>query len=349
MHAHTMLPGDGTPFAEWMALPDELLLLKAQANAMVALQTGVTTIRDCGGRGTLMFRLREAIQAGITTGPRFVLCGRALTITGGHCHYFGGEADGPDEMRRAARQLLKEGADFIKIMASGGGTVGTYPQFRAFDVDELSAAIAEAHKFRKPASCHCTATESIPPALEAGTDHIEHCMFMNPDLSIRYDEAIGQQVAAARVAVTATIQVMAGVPAPVQERYDRGEASAEERQMVTRVRETTAHQIANIGLLHELGVPIVAGNDAGWRTTGFGDFYRELRYLTQAGLSPLEAIHAATGRAAEACRLGGVIGTVAAGAVADLLAVRGDPLGDLGVLKQPALVLQSGRVVVDRR
>src|SRR4051794_29323425 len=203
MHAHTVLPGDGTPFAEWMALPDELLLLQAQVNAMASLQAGVTTIRDCGGRGQLMFRLRDAIRLGIVPGPRFVLCGRALTITGGHCHYFGGEADGPDEMRRAARQLLKEGADFIKIMASGGGTVGTYSQYPAFDREELAAAIHEAHKIGKRASCHCIATESIPLALDAGTDHIEHCMFMSADTTIRYDSAIGDRLAAAGVYLSA--------------------------------------------------------------------------------------------------------------------------------------------------
>jgi imidazolonepropionase-like amidohydrolase len=181
MHAHTILPGDGTPFAEWMALPDELLLLQAGANALTALHSGVTTIRDCGGKGRLMFRLRDAIRAGIVPGPRFVLCGRPLTITGGHCRYFGGETDGAEGMRLASRQLLAEGADFIKIMACGGGTVGTYPQFPAYDLDELTAAIREAHKIGKPAACHCIATDSITLALDAGADHLEHCSFMAPD------------------------------------------------------------------------------------------------------------------------------------------------------------------------
>jgi imidazolonepropionase-like amidohydrolase len=349
MHAHTMLPGDGTPFAEWMALPDELLLLKAHANATVALHSGVTTIRDCGGRGQLMFRLRDAIRAGIVPGPRFVLCGRALTITGGHCHYFGGEADGPDEMRRAARQLLKEGADFIKIMASGGGTVGTYSQFPAFDSDELLAAIHEAHKIGKRASCHCIATESISLALDAGTDHIEHCMFMEPDTSVRYDEAIGRRLAETGVYLSATIQTLADVPSAVQDRYDGGVASPEETRLVTQTRKLKADQIAVFKALHDLGVPIVAGNDAGWRVTGFDDFYKELQHLAEAGMTPLEAIHAATGRAAEACQLASSIGTVAEGRVADLIAVGGDPVSDLGALKDPTLVLQNGNIVVDRR
>jgi imidazolonepropionase-like amidohydrolase len=324
MHTHTVLPGDGTPFAEWMELPDELLLLRAHRNVLTALETGVTTIRDCGGKGILTFRLREAIRKGIVPGPRLVLSGRALTITGGHCRYFGGEVDGPDEMRRAARQLLKEGADFIKIMASGGGTVGTYSQFPSFDIDEMHAAIHEAHKIGKRASCHCIATESITNAIEAGTDHIEHCSFMAPDTAQQYDERVAQRVADAGITVTPTLQVM------VEGRMAAG-------------------NLANVRHLHELGVPIVAGNDAGWLRTGFGDFYKELQLLVDAGLTPLEAIYAATGGAAKACQLAGITGTITTGCAADLLAVRGDPLSDLGVLAAPVLVIQSGRVIVDRR
>lgn len=349
MHAHATLPGNGTPLADWMERPDETLLLAAHVNTQTALHSGVTTIRDCGGRGKIMFGLREAIRAGVVPGPRLVLCGRALTITGGHCHYFGGEADGPDSMRRSARQLLKEGADFIKIMASGGGTVGTYSQFPAFDTGELRAAIHEAHKIRKRASCHCIATESVGLALDAGTDHIEHCMFMAPDTTIGYDEALGHRVAQAGVFVTATIQVLADLPPGAEERFDRGDAPSDETQLVQMTRQLTADHLTIIRALHDAGVLIVAGNDAGWRDTGFDDFYLELQYLAQAGLSPLEAIHAATGRAAEACQLGGVIGTVADGCVADLMAVRGDPLNGLDALKDPALVLQSGRIVADRR
>jgi imidazolonepropionase-like amidohydrolase len=107
--------------------------------------------------------------------------------------------------------------------------------------------------------------------------------------------------------------------------------------------------LANVRHLHEMGVPIVAGNDAGWMRTGFGDFYRELELLAQAGLTPLEAIHAATGRAAEVCQLAGITGPVATGCATDLLAVREDPLTDLKALATPDVVIQAGRIVVDRR
>lgn len=348
-HTHTILPGDGTPFAEWMALPDELLLLQAHANALTALHSGVTTIRDCGGKGTLMFRLRDAIRAGIVPGPRFILSGRALTITGGHCRYFGGEADGVEGMRLAARQMLKEGADFIKIMASGGGTVGTYSQFPSYEVEEMRAAIAEAHKIGKRASCHCIATESITRALDAGADHIEHCSFMAPDTTWQYDDGVAARVAQCGVFVTATLQVGLDSMVVMRERYAQGIATPEETRIVTLTPHRNDDSIANIRHLHDLGVPIVAGNDAGWRYTGFGDFYKELQLLARAGMTPLEAIHAATGRAAEACQLDGVAGTIATGCAADLLAVHGDPTTDLGLLHEPAMVIQAGDVIVDRR
>ncbi len=338
MHTHTMLPGDGTPFMDWMTLPDELLLLQAHANALTALHSGVTTLRDCGGKGSLMFRLRDAIRAGIVVGPRLVLCGRPLTITGGHCRPFGGETDGVEGMRHAARGLIKEGADFIKIMGSGGGTPGSYPDRPAYETEELRAAIVEAQKVGKVASCHCTAAEAVTRALDAGVDHIEHCYFTGPDAAWREDPLLARRVAESGVYVTATLQTMEDWM--LAERDRTGVAPARDRH---------AETILAMRRLHEAGVPLVAGNDAGWRDTGFDDFSRELELLAEVGLTPLEAIHAATGRAAAACQLSGVVGTLAAGCAADLLVVAGDPTGDLTTLRTPTLVLQGGNIVVDRR
>ncbi len=349
MHAHTVLPGDGTSFEAWMENPDEILLLKAYANARTALYSGVTTIRDCGGKDLLMFRLRDAISDGVVEGPRFVLCGYPLTITGGHCRYFGGESDGVDGMRYSAREVLKQGADFVKIMASGGGTVGTYSQFPAFEVDELRAAIDEAHKVRKPASCHTIATESIVRALDAGTDHIEHCSFMEPDTSWRFDESIARRVAEQGVYVTPTLQVAHDRLEALVGGNERGTLSPAEEIALEAAPRTHANGIANIRNLHELGVKLVAGNDAGWRHTGFDDFYLELQCMVEAGMTPIEAIHAATGRAAMAARIDSEVGTVELGKVADLLAIDGDPSTDLSTLSKPAMVLQAGHVLVDRR
>lgn len=349
MHAHTVLPGDGTSFEAWMEHPDEFLLLAAFANARTALHSGVTTIRDCGGKGDVMFRLRDAIRAGIVEGPRFVLSGYPLTITGGHCRYFGGETDGVDGMRKSAREVLKQGADFVKIMASGGGTVGTYSQFPSFEVEELRAAIDEAHKVRKPASCHTIATESIVRALDAGTDHIEHCSFMEPDTSWRFDESIARRVADQGVYVTPTLQVAHDRLEALVSGNERGTLSPAEEIALQSAPASRANGIANMRKLHELGVRLVAGNDAGWRHTGFDDFYLELMCMAEAGMTPAEAIHAATGRAAEACRIAATVGTVETGKVADMLVIDGDPSEDLSTLSRPIMIMQSGRIITDQR
>jgi imidazolonepropionase-like amidohydrolase len=285
-----------------------------------------------------MFRLRDAIRAGIVAGPRLVLCGRPLTITGGHCRPFGGETDGVEGMRLAARGLIKEGADFIKIMASGGGTPGTFPSRPAYETEELRAAIVEAQKFGKVASCHCTAAEAVTRALDAGVDHIEHCYFHGPDGAWREDPALAQRVADSGVYVTATLQTMEDWMLA-----DRARTGIEPD------RDRHAETIRSMRRLHEAGVPLVAGNDAGWRDTGFDDFSRELELLAEVGLSPLEAIHAATGRAAVACQLSGIVGTLEPGCAADLLVVAGDPTQDLTALRTPTLVLQGGNVIIDRR
>lgn len=345
MHAHLVLPGDGAPFAEWAVLPDEILLLTAAENARTALHHGVTTIRDCGGRGQLTFRLRDAIHRGIVPGPRLVLSGRPLTITGGHCHYFGGEVDGVDALRHAARQVLAEGADFVKLMAAGGGTLGTYPQYPSFETDELRAAISEAHKVGKPASCHCIATESIRRALEAGADHIEHCTFLMPDQGIVYDEELAAQLAFRQTYVTATLQVVIDESPVMQARFAAGADTAADREWRDGAQQRLAAQQATIGRLHEQGVPIVAGNDAGWRATGFDDFPREIELLIDSGIPPALALHAATGRAADACGLGHAVGRLQTGYVADLIAVQGDPLTNPSILQNPALVMQRGKVV----
>jgi imidazolonepropionase-like amidohydrolase len=149
--------------------------------------------------------------------------------------------------------------------------------------------------------------------------------------------------------VTPTIQTGADSLVKMKERHAQGIATPEEAQIVVTTPNRTADTIANARYLHELGVPLVAGNDAGWRYTRFDDLYRELVFLAEAGMSNLEAIHAATGRAAAACQLADRIGTLAEGRVADLLAVRDDPARDLAALREPAIVMQGGKVVVDRR
>ena len=126
-HVHLIGIGDGRAGDELVTLPDEVLTVQAAQNVRRHLYSGVTTVRDCGAKNRTTFALRQAVEMGILPSPRLVLAGRPVAIIGGHLSYFGIQATGEDECRAAVRQLIKEGADFIKITATGGSTRTSHP------------------------------------------------------------------------------------------------------------------------------------------------------------------------------------------------------------------------------
>ena len=150
---------------ELTLLADEILTVQAARNARASLYSGVTTIRENGPKNVTMFRLRDSINAGLTIGPRMVLCGRPVAIIGGHMGYFGGEVTGADQTRALTRQLIKEGADYIKITATGGSTRTSFPLKPSFTVEELEAVTEEAHKVGKLTATHCLSSEGIANSL----------------------------------------------------------------------------------------------------------------------------------------------------------------------------------------
>ena len=154
----------------------------------MALHAGITTMMDAGARNFVAHNLRQGINMGLVTGPRLFVAGRPLTITGGHFHFCNdNEADGVDQVIKRVRQFVKEDADFIKIMASGGGSAnigslgGPTASQVAFNGDEIQAAVNESHKLGRVTTAHCEAYESVRRAAEAGVDIICHCGFILPD------------------------------------------------------------------------------------------------------------------------------------------------------------------------
>ena len=159
-HVHLNLPGDGTTFEEAMRERDEVLVANAAFSSAVSLRAGITTLRDTGSRGMTTFGLRRAFELGIAPGPRLLLCGQSITITGGHTWYFGGEADGPDALRQKVRLLIKHGADFIKVISGGGGTPNTTPWLPSFDSDEMRSIVDTAHRLGRRVTAHCLCAEA---------------------------------------------------------------------------------------------------------------------------------------------------------------------------------------------
>ena len=154
VHTHLGLAGDGRGYEDMALDSDEMMVLAGVMNLQKHLRAGVTTVRDNGERNRVGFALREGIERGYVVGPRLLACGRPITCTGGHFHWCNEVADGADEIRRSVRRLVHEGADHIKIMASGGGTRGTVPGRPSYSVEELHAASHEAHTLGRLTVAH---------------------------------------------------------------------------------------------------------------------------------------------------------------------------------------------------
>jgi imidazolonepropionase-like amidohydrolase len=334
-HVHLNLPGDNTPMVPWLdTQTDASLALRTAENARRSLVAGITSVRDCGGRGTTVLDTRDAMRAGLAEGATIVSCGWPITITGGHTRHMGGEVDGADGIRRMVRRLVSLGADYIKVMAAGGGTPGSLPQHPSFTTEELTVVVATAHDLGRKVAMHCIATESIDRAITAGTDLIEHAMFYGLDIVPRIDERVAQRLADSQIPVTPTTQVAKDI---LDLRSPSDDLAAWEQ------RRTIGLEI--VARLRELGVPMLAGSDAGWRATAFDTFWRELAELVEAGMTPVEAIAAATDGPARALGLDQV-GALRPGYRADLLVVEGNVATDIRCLARVKAVFQNGQQVV---
>jgi imidazolonepropionase-like amidohydrolase len=275
-----------------------------------------------------------------------VICGRPITITGGHMGYFGAEADGVDAVRAAVRTLLKEGADYIKIVATGGSTRTSDPNRASYTVAELAAMTDEAHRHGTLTAAHCTAADGVQNCLDAGVDMIIHCIFNEADGTYRFRPDLVERLVAARAWVNPTLYVMkAGIERLRAAREREGRLTPElaahlewqERAFDARV-EGAARMVA-------AGVRMTAGSDSPWGWYAPGEFVHEIDMLARAGLSPADAIVAGTSGSAESIGVGATAGRLAAGRPADVLVVRGDPTRELAALWSVLDVWQAGQRV----
>ena len=339
-HVHLIGIGDGRAGDELVKLPDEVLTVQAAQNVRRHLYSGVTTVRDCGAKNRTTFALREAVEMGVIPSPRLVLAGRPIAIIGGHLSYFGVEATGGTECRAAVRQLVKEGADFIKITATGGSTRTSHPSRPSFDVDEMSAICAEAHKFGLHAAAHCASSQGMVNALDGGIDTIIHGVHKEADGADIYRPEISERIAERGVFVNPTLGQSV---ARIRMLEDAGDSlTAAERAELDAARRISEIRMDHFARMRDAGVVMAAGSDSAWGHYQMGDFQTEIEAHAMAGMSNMEAIISATRSAAESCRLDGELGTLEAGKKADALIVDGDPSRDISDLRRVADVFLGG-------
>ena len=345
-HTHLVAPGDGTLGDDVAREDDDILLLQGAKNARTLLHSGVTTLRENGAKGKVAFSLREGVRRQLAPGPRMVICGRPIAITGGHMGYFGSEADGEAAVRAEVRKLLKEGADYIKIVASGGSTRTSDPNRASYTVAELAAMTDEAHRHGKLTAAHCTSAQSVQNCLDADVDMIIHCIFNEPDGTYRFRPDLVARLAAARAWVNPTLYVMkAGIERQREVREREGRLTPELTAQLDAARRALDVRVDAVRRMSEAGVRMTAGSDSPWGWYAPGEFVHEIHMLAQAGLSYADAVVAGTAGAAESIGVGTLAGRLARGRPADALVVRGDPTRDITALWDVLDVYQAGRRV----
>ena len=318
---------------------DSFFVVTGVPNARKLLDAGFTTVRSLGAPEYLDVALRQGIELGAFQGPRIIAATYALGATGGHCdsntnqpskaQTGKGVADGPDEVRKKVRELKKLGAQVIKVCATGGVfSRNTDPGAQQMTYEELKMAADEAHMLGLKVAAHAHGTDGIKAAIRAGIDTIEHASFLD-DEAIRMAKAKGTWLSMDIYNTDYTLTE--GAKNGVLE-----ENLAKERQVGTVQRESFRKSVAG-------GARHVFGSDVGVYPAGLGG--RQFEVMVRFGMTPLQAIQAATRNAAQALGREKDVGAVAVGRFADLVAVTGDPLANVRLLEKPEAVMKGGALV----
>ena len=337
MHVHLTGDPDAQGYRNLAASTPRNALFGA-ANALRTLRAGFTTVRNVGAGGFADIALRDAIDHGDVPGPRMRASGPSLGITGGHCDnnllpprfdsYSDGVADGPWEIRRKIRDNIKYGADVIKFCATGGVlSKGTSGGVQQYTLEEMVALVDEAHNRDRKVAAHAHGTEGIKSAIRAGVDSVEHASLIDDEgirLALENDTFLVMDVYVSTYIL------------------EMGEAAGFLPESLAKERTVGQQQRNNFRRAHEAGVRMAFGSDAGVYPHGVNA--RQFAYMVEYGMSPLEAIQAATINAAELIGWSADVGRIGDGMFADVIAVRGNPLDDVTVLENVGFVMKGGEV-----
>ncbi|MCU1296554.1 MAG: Pro-Hyp dipeptidase [Acidobacteriaceae bacterium] len=338
--AHTHLTGDPKDVGyEGLAISVPRATLTGAKNARVTLEAGFTTVRNVGADGYSDVALRDAINAGDVPGPRMLVSGPPLGITGGHCdnnmlpseyHAVGiGVADGISAVQHKVRENIKYGADLIKICATGGVlSMGDSAQASQYTVEEMKAIVADAHRLGRKVAAHAHGAQGILWASEAGVDSIEHGSYID-DAGIAEMKKNGTYL-------VPTLYLGDWFLANADSLHVPPFILAKAKEVMPAARKNIAHAFAS-------GVKVAFGTDAAVYPHGLNA--HEFSVMVKLGLSPLQSIQAATINAADLLGWSGKVGAIEPGQWADIIAVDGDPLQDVTTLERVKFVMKGGAVV----
>ena len=342
-HVHFFLDGGHSPRTSYVESDDDTKMRCARHHARKAIEAGITTMRDCGAPAPLMFEFQRQVERGDIPGPHIISCGSPLMRPGGHCHFMGGEVATVEDVRRRIEWHLRQGAGFVKLMASGGGlTPGTKPHEADLPLELMVAAAEVAHACGVQITAHCHATESMTRAMDSGLDMIEHASFVESKGGYRYDREIAQRIRNQGVIVCPTVIAALRTVKRFRESgkpHNENDLAAVER---------LEGRLTNTGELRRLGVKIIGGTDCGATDTPFDVLVDEVLAYTEVGFSNAEALRAVTSNSTVLMNLS-KLGEVKIGYRADLILLEANPLEDLNALRRPLKVFKSGKVIHERR
>lgn len=329
VNAHAHLEGSGEPdvMGTFETTPANVRLLNAVANARKSLLAGVTTIRDVGSSNGFAMNVRDAIEAGKIPGPRMRAAGAVICMTGGHGWPIGRMVDSPWEARKAVREQMWAGADCIKLIATGGVlTRGAVPGNAQLTPEELGAAVDEAHRHGLKVAAHAIGTTGIKNALRAGVDSVEHATLLD-------DEAIGL-FKSRRTYLVPTLSAPTCIIAHLEEGH-------QPQYVMDKARGLNDVMLGNLRHAYESGVRIAGGSDAGTPYNYHENYALEVELMwSMLGMTPQQALHAATAVAAEL--IGLHKGILAVGEPADMLLLDRSAGDDVRALQEPKAVLKGG-------
>ncbi|MGE3538397.1 MAG: amidohydrolase family protein [Candidatus Tectimicrobiota bacterium] len=335
-HVHLLWSGSATSGAESRLATDQQALLMGVRNAQLALQSGLTTVRDCGDRNYLSLALRDAMAQGDLAGPRLLCAGPVITSTAGQLWWQSIECDRVDELQKAVRTLVKHEVDFVKLMGTGGNaTPGSNPEASQYDAAGFQAVADDAHRMGKKVAVHVHGVEGMRHAVDAGIDTLEHCPFRAHG-RIAYDEQLVADIVARNLIVSLAM--------PATWYRLRAEDMREAR---THPGHLWAERYETIRRMHEAGVKLVVSSDQGSTGTRIDELALLMEFLTDQVHIPAAAVlHGVTGLAAEALGIASQVGTLEPGKLADIVVLDGDPLTDMQAVRHVHTVIRGGETLV---
>ena len=319
-----------------VSIPKEALI--GAKNAKITLEAGFTTVRNVGASGYTDIALRDAVNEGMVPGPRILASGPALSITGGHCDQnllpyewhakADGTADGVEHVQQKVREIIKYGADVIKICATGGVlSKGDDPRASQYTLEEMKAIVADAHRLGRRVAAHAHGAQGIAWASEAGVDSIEHGSYID-DNAIKVMKEHGTYL----------------VPTQYLGDWMRENATkiGLPAMFAGKMKDVTSISRQNLKKAFDAGVKVAFGSDAAVYPHGLNA--HEFAVYVQMGMTPLQAIQTATVNAADLLGWSDRVGTLEPGKYADIVAVNGDPTKDVTLLQNPVFVMKGGVV-----